>query len=375
MKRYLIIISAIIAVLCLTAPAQSVGAQEPQTPQLKLDNGATFDKTVHNFGDILLGSGPVTCTFTMTNNGGSPIVIYNVSTTCGCTDVKWTREPIRSGAKGEITVTYSNDEGAYPFDKSLTVYLSDHKKPVILKLRGASIEKPRPLTELYPVQFGPLGLKESELNCGNLEQGESKSSAVMVANVSSSPINVTFSNIDPQLALNVSPNPIPANSTAELTYTIKSDREIWGRTTYKATPVINGKTNTSNKGDKTIKVQAFTKENFSRLTDEQKQNGAMPRFEASTFHFGKAKKGEEVHATFTFKNEGKTDFCVYKVDSDACCWSHSDIPVVKPGQTASFRVHIKTADMSRGESLTIVTLTTNSPTRPIVNLFVSGTLE
>lgn len=374
MKRLLYIICILLSgtLLTTTASAQQPQTQQPQTPQLKLDNGAEFDKTVHNFGDILLDSGPVSCTFTMTNSGKSPIVIYNVSTTCGCTDVKWTREPIRPGSKGEITVTYSNDEGAYPFDKSLTVYLSDYKKPIILKLRGASIEKPRPLTELYPVQYGPLGLKESELNCGNLEQGESKSSAVMVANISGAPINVTFNNIDPQLTLNVTPNPIPANGTAELTYTVKSDREIWGKTIYKATPVINGK---ANAGNKVIKINAFTKENFSNLTDEQKQKGAMPRFETSTFNFGKAPKGDEIHATFTFKNEGKTDFCVYKVDSDACCYSHSDIPVVKPGQTASFRVHIKTADMPKGESLTIVTLTTNSPTRPIVNLFVSGTLE
>ncbi len=363
MKKYIIFICI------LFATAIAAGAQT------KLDNGAEFDKTVHNFGDILLGSGPVSCTYTMTNKGGNPIVIYNVSTTCGCTDVKWTREPIRPGTKGEITVTYSNDEGAYPFDKSLTVYLSDHKKPVILKLRGASIEKPRPLTELYPVHFGALGLKESSMNCGNLDQGESKSGAVMVANISNAPVNLTFKDVSPQLTLSLSRNPIPANSAAELTYTVSSDRNIWGRNTYTAKPIINGKALTSNKGDKDIKIHAFTRENFSKLTDEQKQKGAMPRFSTSTFNFGKAKVGDEINATFTFKNEGKSDFRVYKVDTDASSSSHSEIPTVAPGKSASFSVRIKTAGMAKGESLIIVSLTTNSPTRPIVNLFISGTLE
>lgn len=343
--------------------------------QVKFDNGIVLDKTVHNFGDILLESGPVSCTFTISNNGSKPAVIYNVTTTCGCTDTKYTREPIRPGQKGEIKVTYSNDEGPYPFDKNITVYISDIKKPIILKLRGVSNEKPRPLSELYPVHYGPLGMKGSELKCGNLEQGNSKTEAVMVANLSDRPLTLTFTDVTPNLSLNVSKNPIPAGETAELSYTVTADRSVWGKNTYMATPLMNGKSYRTKDGESQISVWAFTKENFSSMTDEQRQKGPMPRFTTSTFEFGKAARGEEIHATFTFKNEGKSTFRVFKVDSDACCWSHSDIPSAAPGETVTFRVHIDTKDMPAGESLTIVTLTTNSPTRPIINLFVSGELE
>ncbi len=343
--------------------------------QIKLDGGLEFDKSVHNFGDILLGSGPVTCTFTLSNNGDKPAVIYNVTTTCGCTDLEWTREPIRPGKKGEVKVTYSNDEGPFPFDKNITVYLSEPKKPIILKLRGVSIEKPKPLAELYPVKFGPLGMKDASLRCGNLEQGESKSEAVMVANLSASPLTLSFTDVSPFLEFHLSENPIPAGKTAELTFTVRADRSIWGKNTYRATPLMNGKSYKNAAGDTSIEVFAFTKENFASMTDEQRQKGSMPRFETSTFNFGKARTGDEIHATFTFKNEGKSDFLVHKVDTDACCYSHSDIPVAKPGEKVTFRVHIDTKAMKKGESLTIVTLTTNSPIRPIINLFVSGILE
>ncbi len=343
--------------------------------QEKLGNGIVFDRTVHNFGDIMLGSGPVSCTFNLENKGGKAVVIYNVTTTCGCTDVEWTREPIRPGDKGTIKVTYSNDEGPYPFDKSLTVYMSDEKKPVLLKLRGVSNEKPRPLNEMYPVHYGALGMKESTMKCGNLEQGGRKTDAAIIANLSSTPLNLTFTEVSKNLELNVSPNPIPAGGTAELTYTVTADRKVWGKNTYHATPLINGKPQKNSEGRESFEVWAFTKENFSDMSDEQKQKGPMPRFETSTFSFGTAKIGTEIHATFTFKNEGKSNFCVYKVDTDACCYSHSDIPAAKPGETVSFRVHVDTKDMKKGESLTIVTLTTNSPTRPIINLFISGTLE
>ena len=75
------------------------------------------------------------------------------------------------------------------------------------------------------------------------------------------------------------------------------------------------------------------------------------------------------------KNDGKQPFQVYKVDINACKWSHSTFPVVAPGQETEFRVHLDTTNMPKGETLTIVTLVTNSPLRPIVNLFIAGWLE
>ena len=40
------------------------------------------------------------------------------------------------GESGEIQATFLNDQGPFPFEKSLTVYTSASNKPVILRLRG-----------------------------------------------------------------------------------------------------------------------------------------------------------------------------------------------------------------------------------------------
>ena len=337
--------------------------------QEKLGNGLEIDKMVHNFGDIMLDSGPVSCEFTLTNKSSKPAVIYNVISSCGCTDVEWTKEPIKPGSTGKISATYSNDEGPYPFDKSLTLYLSDVKKPIVLKLRGISREKMRPLSELYPINRGPMGMKEDMINCGNLEQGRDKSETVMIANTSSNPIKVEFKNVSDNLIVTVRPNPIPAESTAELTATVSASRENWGRNEYWAVPIVDGKEYGK------IGFRAFTKENFDELSEEERMQGSMPRFETSTYSFGKVKAGTQIHAFYKMKNEGKSCFCVYKVDVDSCCYSHSDIPAADPGEEISFRVHLDTKDLPKGECLKIVTLTTNSPLRPIVNLFISGTIE
>ena len=100
-----------------------------------------FDKTVHDFGDILVSDGPVSATFTAENVSGKNMVIYNVVSSCGCTDVTWTREPVKPGESGKVKATYKNDEGGYPFDKTLTVYVSGLQQPVVLRLRGESHAK------------------------------------------------------------------------------------------------------------------------------------------------------------------------------------------------------------------------------------------
>ena len=365
MRRYIYIILTLVAFYF----CPDTWAQERVSESLEID------KTVHNFGDIILGSGPVSCTFTIKNIGSKPAVIYNVASSCGCTNVNWSKEPLMPGKAGKISVTYSNDEGAYPFDKSLTVYVSDVKKPIILKVRGVSVAKQKPLAESYTVHFGALAMKEKEFKCGNLEQGGHKSNAVMVANISDTPISVSFTNVSPYLSIKVSPNPIPAQSTAEMSFTVTANRDLWGKNYYWANPLVNGKSIKDASGNSKIAIWAFTKENFAGLSSDEKSKGPRPMFNESTYSFGKVKRGGIVNAEFTFKNEGKEDFKVYAVNSDAADWSCGTIPIAKPGETVSFKVMLNTAKMPIGEALTIVTLTTNSPLRPIVNLFIAGWIE
>ena len=341
----------------------------------KIGSQLEIDKLVHNFGNIVHKSGPVSCSFVVTNSGTQPAVIYNVVSTCGCTNVQWTKEPIRPGQSGKISVTYSNDEGAYPFDKTLTAYISDIKKPVILRIRGISHEKKKNLEELYTTRFGSFGLKETYMQCGNLEQGGVRSDVVNVANLSNQPLKVEFADVTSNLKINITPNPIPARSTAEMEFSVYASRDKWGKNDYWATPLLNGKSYTATDGAKAIGVWAFTRENFSSLTQEQRDNGPIPIFEESTFSFGRVKQGTVVHATFKAGNEGKETLKIYKVDINACKWSHSAFPAVAPRDEVEFRVHLDTSKMPKGEALAIVTLITNSPLRPIVNLYIAGWLD
>lgn len=331
-----------------------------------------WDKTVHDFGDISVSDGPQTCTFTLTNKGQEPIAIYEVVSSCGCTDVKWTRELLQPGQSGTISATYKNSDGPLPFDKTLTVYISGVKRPVILRLRGVVHEKKKSLSELYgKQQLGDLGLKTLHYKTGTLRQGLSASETATVANLGRKAIDVQFTDVSPGLSVSVSPNPIPAGSTATLAITVTAQPETYGRTIYTARPVINGK----NAGEM-LDVTAWTQENFSSWTERERAEAAVPVFENSTVSFGTASVGEKLELSFLCTNRGKQPLKFYKADTEIPALSVQEpLPVIGADEKGSLRVTLETSSLEKGETVLMISLTTNSPLRPQVNLFVAGELR
>ena len=337
------------------------------------DDGAaaviTWDKTVHDFGDVSVSDGPLTCTFTLTNTGKEPIAIFEVVSSCGCTDVLWTKEPIAPGKSGSISATYKNEDGAIPFDKTLTVYVSGVKRPVILRLRGVVHEKKKSLSELYGAQkLGAFGLKTRQFKTGTLKQGLSASESATVANLGKKPLRVTFTDLSEDLQLSVEPNPIPAGSTATLQYTVRANPAMYGKNIYRATPVLNGI-----KAEAPVEIIAWTQENFSTLDKAARDNAALPSFEASTVNIGRVNKRERKKVTFVCTNRGKSPFHIYKADSDCEALTLESLPSdIAPDEKGSVRFTLDTSLLEKGENVIMVSLTTNSPLRPLINLFVAG---
>ena len=330
-----------------------------------------FDKTVHDFGDISIDDGPQTCVFTVKNVGKEPIAIYEVVTSCGCTDAQWTREPIQPGKTGTITGTYKNEDGPVPFDKTLTVYIAGVGKPVILRMRGLVHEKKKPLSELFgAVKLGPMGLKSLNYKVSNVLQGESSSDEVKIANLGKQPMKVTFTDVSPNLTVEVVPATVPAGETAALRFSVKADPALWGKHVYSATPVVNGA-----KASKPITVTALTRGNFASWTPEQRKNAAQCIFDESTVSFGTANAGTKVKGTFTFTNKGKSALQFYSVDADADGLT-ATLPGEIPAQgKGSIPVTLDTSVLPKGETVVMLTLTTNCPARPIINLFLVGLVK
>ena len=339
-----------------------------------------FDKKVHDFGDVLMAEGPVTCIFTFTNIGREPLVIHNVISSCGCTTPEWTREPVKPGATGTIQATFSNDQGPYPFDKTLTVYVgvgaTSLDRPVVLRLRGVSHEKKKDLDELFTTHIGSLGLRKTETSIGYLDQGVVKSDQMQVANLSRSELTVATQTVSPGLSVTVTPNPIPARSMARLTYVVnpaEMGQTAWGRQQFEATFLLNGKAYP----DK-MAVTGVIKDNFEKWTKEQIERAGVPVVDRSYFEFGEVRKGSVVTASYSIRNKGKDPLVIHHVDGQGGAVAvQTKLPLtIKPGGKAEVKVKLDTGALEyTGEVIEVLTVISNAPSKPILNLFITGNVQ
>lgn len=363
--RHFAAITAVLLAFAATALAQGDlrKAEEERVIQ--------FDEKIHDFGDVLESDGSLTHTFTFKNVYRDPIVVHNVVSSCGCTTPQWTREPIMPGKEGSIKVTFSNDQGPYPFDKSLTVYVSNLSRPVILRIRGNVLDRKKPLSAAYPLRFGPIGFRQTEFSLGYVDQGVSKADYTQIANLSRTSATINVSPESEILQVTVTPNPVPAGKTARLNFTIETNaaqEPVWGRVDQKASFTVNGQ-----KVPGEITVSAVIKDNFCNMTDAQMASAPSPVIDKSYFEFGQIKSGTVVGARYTVINKGKTPLVIHTVDGkEKGVRVATKMPLtIAAGKSAVIKVNFDSTGYS-GEMLEVLTMITNSPSKPIVNLFLTG---
>ncbi|TDE12425.1 DUF1573 domain-containing protein [Dyadobacter psychrotolerans] len=99
-----------------------------------------FKEETHKFGQVPQGT-PVTNIFTFTNTGSDPVVISNVTVSCGCTTPEWSKTPVLPGKTGTIKATF-NAAAAGPFNKPVTVFSNTEGGSITLYLNGEVVTKP-----------------------------------------------------------------------------------------------------------------------------------------------------------------------------------------------------------------------------------------
>ena len=334
--------------------------------QTGFDSALKFNKTIHNFGKISINDGERQCTFEFTNVSQKPVVINNIISSCGCAQPEWPKKPIMPGEKGEIKVTYLNDQGPYPFEKNITVYTSASRKPVILRISGIAYEKEKSLKELFPITVGPLGIMKNNIGAGQIEQGYAKSGSISIANFSQKAVEVKFADMDKGLSLKASPAIIEAGEVGEITYKIDTREALhWGNTAYSATLVCNGM-----KADTRLKINCMIIDDISSLTAEEKNSGSMILARNSSVTLN-LKRGAVAEGVFSLRNTGAGNLVIHKADTNGDKFE-IEYPQeeIRPGENFEIKARIDTGGIS-GEKIYTITLVTNSPKRPLVNLFVA----
>ena len=144
---------------------------------------ATFDKTVHDFG-VVLWKHPATAKFQIKNDGDKPLVISNVTSSCGCTVVDWTQAPIAPGATGEVSAIFDAKALGH-FYREIGVYCNASFRPIYLTLQGEVSADPKNYTLTHPYGIGNVRLNKDAIEFDDANKGDKPMAEILIANTSS----------------------------------------------------------------------------------------------------------------------------------------------------------------------------------------------
>lgn len=143
----LFVLPLFVAIQSYAQTAQPAAAVNPNGPIAK------WDKMANDFGSIAFNV-PKTAEFTITNVGKQPLIISSVRPSCGCTNPKFSQEPILPGKSSIVSATY-NAASPGVFTKTVTVITNADTNPVVLQIKGTVLPNPNPPAPAQPVTNVP----------------------------------------------------------------------------------------------------------------------------------------------------------------------------------------------------------------------------
>lgn len=99
-----------------------------------------FDESVFDFGEVKEGA-VVEHLYTFTNKGTAPVILSQVSASCGCTTPSYTQTPILPGKTGEVKVVFDSNGQVGKQQKIITVVSNAENNVTTVQLRGEVLPK------------------------------------------------------------------------------------------------------------------------------------------------------------------------------------------------------------------------------------------
>jgi hypothetical protein len=131
----------------------SGGAESENAPII------SFDSLICNFGTLAVGE-KFPHTFQFTNTGSAPLIIAQVSPSCGCTTAKdWPQQPIAPGESGKISVEFNSSGNSGKVDKSITVLTNCIPSVTTLRFKGSVAG-----VDFVPEKQAPIQMEMENLN-------------------------------------------------------------------------------------------------------------------------------------------------------------------------------------------------------------------
>lgn len=333
----------------------------------------SFYETEHDFGSIKEEDGKVQTVFEFKNLGQEPLIVRNVTSSCGCTTPSYSREPILPGNSGKITAVFdpSNRPGA--FLKHITVYTNADNKPVVLTLKGNVAKRAPTVADKYPYSFDNIRLNKSHVSFLKMDKGEKKTSTVNIINTSEiQPVTIDFTRVPDYIQIKSEPQILQPGESGKIIIDYDaSGVDDWGF-------VLDGifiKQNGSVDYNHKLSVSVTIQEDFSNLSSDELAQAPKINFEDPNFNFETIKQGEKIEHEFPFVNKGGKNLVIRKVKASCGCTAiKPEKMVIAPGEESSIKI-VFDSKGKKGRQYKTVTVITNAPNNPTSVLKIIGTVN
>ncbi|WP_020600502.1 DUF1573 domain-containing protein [Spirosoma panaciterrae] len=99
------------------------------------------EKGIYDFGTLTEGD-TVDHVFTFTNTGEFPLIINNITASCGCTTPEWPRQPVAPGEKSSVRVRFNSRGKMGEQNKTITIFANT--EPAMTDLQFKAMVNPKP---------------------------------------------------------------------------------------------------------------------------------------------------------------------------------------------------------------------------------------
>ena len=358
----------------LLAQTPILCAQEVSSSALvaEQESAVKFAEESWNFGDVKEDGGSVSHKFVFTNVSLRPVVILDVSATCGCTSPSFSRKPVMPGQKGEIDVVFDPINRPGHFSKGVLVKLGNNER-VSLNIEGNVIPRQRSVEELYPFEIGS-GLR-LDLNFhafSYLGRGESAETTIVIYNTSTSDATLELRPKSQSGMLAVTaPKRVKAQSLEKivLRYFIPEDSNRYGMLDDLFDVYVNGTLSRT-----LISTHAIAVDKFDPVVDDMSAPSCS--LTKNFIKFGETKLGSKAtDASVELVNDGEAELIVRAVEwkSKAMTCSLKAGDRLKAGEKRKLEISFS-SNKSEGYGAWVdrVSIITNSPEKPMITLRVTA---
>lgn len=324
------------------------------------DFGAFDEDTKEKFAD-----------FKFVNTTSEPVAVISATASCGCTVPKYDEQAIAPGDTAVIKVSYDPSGRPGRFNKYVYVRTSVSPERHKLVIKGTVIGSAETIKGRYPVSLGPLKLRTSAAMIGRVFEGQKKMHFVDGYNQYSDTLRPIIVSTPEFLSVTVEPEAVAPGDMMNLELRFSGDvKGRWGliSDSIAIEPIKGGETFY-------FPVTAIVEEDFSKLTQQQRENAPIVKFSTDRVMLPTIKDdaNEPVSADFTITNEGKSDLLIRRVYSeDPGIKVESKSSKIAKGKSTTIKVSFDPKAQLTGLVNARVTVITNAPDNPMQVIRIVG---